>query len=81
MIKKFFSVFLLACCLNIFSANGQNSSDAKMNLAPTPPMGWMTWNFFGTDINENIIREKPEDEFRNTYILEFHELEEYLFDT
>jgi alpha-galactosidase len=26
-------------------------------LAPTPPMGWMTWNYFGTDINEKDIRE------------------------
>ena len=26
-------------------------------LAPTPPMGWMTWNYFGTKINEKDIRE------------------------
>lgn len=26
-------------------------------LCPTPPMGWMTWNYFGTDINEKDIRE------------------------
>jgi alpha-galactosidase len=26
-------------------------------LAPTPPMGWMTWNYFGTDIYEKDIRE------------------------
>lgn len=24
-------------------------------LAPTPPMGWMTWNYFGTNINEKDI--------------------------
>jgi alpha-galactosidase len=29
----------------------------EMMLAPTPPMGWMTWNYFGTDINEKDIRE------------------------
>jgi alpha-galactosidase len=26
-------------------------------LAPTPPMGWMTWNFFGTEIHEEALRE------------------------
>ena len=27
------------------------------SLAPTPPMGWMTWNYFGEHINEKDIRE------------------------
>ena len=26
-------------------------------LAPTPPMGWMTWNQFGPDISEDLIKE------------------------
>ena len=26
-------------------------------LAPTPPMGWNSWNTFGSDINETVIRE------------------------
>ena len=26
------------------------------NLAPTPPMGWNSWNTFNTNINENLIR-------------------------
>jgi len=26
-------------------------------LAKTPPMGWNSWNHFGCDINENIIKE------------------------
>ncbi len=28
----------------------------QKELAPTPPMGFMTWNFFGVDFNENDIR-------------------------
>ena len=24
-------------------------------LAQTPPMGWNTWNTFGTEINEEVI--------------------------
>ena len=27
------------------------------NLAPTPPMGWNSWNKFGCNINEELIRE------------------------
>lgn len=27
------------------------------NLAPTPPMGWNSWNHFACDINENTIKE------------------------
>lgn len=53
MNKKNFLILILAFCMNIFSANAQQKSD----LAPKPPMGWMTWNYFGTNINENIIRE------------------------
>lgn len=26
-------------------------------LSPTPPMGWMTWNYFADNINEQVIRE------------------------
>jgi alpha-galactosidase len=57
MIKKNLLLLVLAFCINIFSVNAQQSADVKTDLAPTPPMGWMTWNYFGTDINENIIRQ------------------------
>jgi alpha-galactosidase len=30
---------------------------AKPPLAPTPPLGWNSWNKFGCDIDENLIRE------------------------
>jgi alpha-galactosidase len=30
---------------------------AKPPLAPTPPMGWNSWNKFGCDIDEDLIRE------------------------
>lgn len=32
----------------------------KKNLAPRPPMGWMTWNLFADDINEQKIMEMAE---------------------
>jgi len=29
----------------------------SQTLAPTPPMGWMSWNFFGDKINEKDLKE------------------------
>ncbi|MEO8962742.1 MAG: glycoside hydrolase family 27 protein [Ginsengibacter sp.] len=55
MFKMILFNSMLALCMNIISVNAQNPS--VTNLAPAPPMGWMTWNFFGTNINENIIHE------------------------
>ena len=55
--KKILFIFFLTLYLNIDLVNAQNSVNPQIGGAPTPPMGWMTWNFFGTDINEGIIHE------------------------
>ncbi|PTX18049.1 alpha-galactosidase [Pontibacter mucosus] len=47
----------LALWLTAFSAPAQDNSSDSKRLAPTPPMGWMTWNFFADNINEKDIRE------------------------
>jgi alpha-galactosidase len=66
---KFFKVFLLCFLglvntINIFSQNNETekksiTSDILLTgqLAPTPPMGWNTWNTFQTKINEEMLRE------------------------
>ncbi len=37
--------------------SGSNKSSIK-NLAPTPPMGWNSWNWFGKkEVNEKVVRE------------------------
>jgi alpha-galactosidase len=41
----------------IFFAAGIRSVAQSGLLAPVPPMGWMTWNQFGPDINEDLIKE------------------------
>ena len=41
---------LLMACLILQMAQAQS-------LAPTPPMGWMTWNYFADRINERDIRD------------------------
>src|SRR6185312_12911332 len=36
----------------------QNSANAKItDLAPTPPMGWNSWNTFQTRIDEKLLRD------------------------
>ena len=54
--------FSLLCCTA--SAQGNVPSDQEATtptprhlLAPTPPMGWMTWNLFKGEISDSLIRE------------------------
>ena len=42
-------VLVQVACLNAYTQKFEN-------LALTPPMGWNSWNKFGCNINENIIR-------------------------
>ena len=44
---------LLLLCLFSPSARGQKFD----GLAKTPPMGWNSWNKFGCDVSESLIRE------------------------
>ncbi|MBV6645592.1 MAG: glycoside hydrolase family 27 protein [Cyclobacteriaceae bacterium] len=45
---------ILIICLSIFTtAVSQKFPD----LAPTPPMGWNSWNYFKCDFNEDLIKE------------------------
>ena len=41
----------------ITSAVAGSPKTAASGLAPTPPMGWNSWNKFGCHIDENLIRE------------------------
>jgi alpha-galactosidase len=43
----------LILCLLASSAHGQKFEQ----LARTPPMGWNSWNKFGCDVSEQLIRE------------------------
>jgi alpha-galactosidase len=48
--QKFWVVFMLLCSVNVL---GQKFED----LAQTPPMGWNSWNGFGCNVDEDLIRE------------------------
>src|SRR5215210_7476887 len=46
-------LLVLFCCLFTPCAYGQKFEQ----LAMTPPMGWNSWNKFGCNVNEALIRE------------------------
>src|SRR5260221_13260687 len=51
-------ILIIALCAR--SALGKTMPSAngtKQNLAPTPPMGWNSWNKFACKIDENLMRE------------------------
>ena len=51
-------VFTLMFFFSALFANAKEVTATPRNqLAPTPPMGWMTWNMFKGDISEQLIRE------------------------
>lgn len=52
------SLLLLISLFGIpIAENAQNVEVAPEHLAPTPPMGWMSWNMFKEDISDSLIRQ------------------------
>ncbi|HTM93697.1 MAG TPA: glycoside hydrolase family 27 protein [Flavisolibacter sp.] len=55
MIKKILlNIFILFLCCSLHSKVFAQKFE---NLAPTPPMGWNSWNTFQTNINEQLVRD------------------------
>ncbi|WP_282122106.1 glycoside hydrolase family 27 protein [Algibacter mikhailovii] len=59
-----FSLFLFKSCLKTKKNDINDQQKLTFNtskilkLAPTPPMGWNSWNWFGKkNINENVVKE------------------------
>ncbi|WP_245812376.1 NPCBM/NEW2 domain-containing protein [Actinophytocola xinjiangensis] len=48
---------LLVTVLTLLIGFAPPATAEKPPLAPTPPMGWNSWNRFGCDIDENLIRQ------------------------
>ncbi len=46
-------ILAVACLLAPTATRAQRFE----NVAPTPPMGWNSWNKFGCDVNEKMLRE------------------------
>ena len=45
---------LAMCGCTLFSAGAQAADEV---LAPTPPMGWNSWNKFGCNVSEKLLRD------------------------
>jgi len=50
-------LLILAAFLLILAGTAKLHAQKFEGLAPTPPMGWNSWNIFGTDIHEQLVRD------------------------
>ena len=57
--KKIILVFALSVSSLVFSQGNTHTQLAGKfeGLAMTPPMGWNSWNTFGTSIDEKLVKE------------------------
>jgi alpha-galactosidase len=49
------ALFVFIVSITFSAAFGQESSVSK-GLAPTPPMGWNSWNKFGCNVSDELVR-------------------------
>ncbi|MCQ2134618.1 MAG: glycoside hydrolase family 27 protein [Bacteroidales bacterium] len=51
----------VVCSSALFAQNREKTKpltdEQWMSLAPTPPMGWNSWNKFGCNVSENLIKD------------------------
>jgi len=53
--RRTFLIFSIGCALT--AAGSGQGQPAWMDLARTPPMGWNSWNKFGCNVSDSLIRE------------------------
>jgi alpha-galactosidase len=54
-VRRTLLIFSIGCALT--AAGSGQSQPAWMDLARTPPMGWNSWNKFGCNVSDTLIRE------------------------
>ncbi len=59
MAPRFASRTLLILCIGcaLTAASSGQGQPAWMDAARTPPMGWNSWNKFGCNVSESLIRD------------------------
>lgn len=57
MRRVFFFIAVVAMMATSAFAQQPTATTERGKLAPTPPIGWMTWNMFKGDISEQLIKE------------------------
>jgi alpha-galactosidase len=61
LLSSLLILFLLFSGAVLFNAQvSQAYAAAISGLAPTPPMGWNSWNKFGCNVNESIIKQEAD---------------------
>ena len=58
----------LTLCLLAMGLAASAQPTPRHKLAPTPPMGWMTWNLFKGDISDQLIRETADAMVENGFV-------------
>ena len=48
--------FVSRCCLAVILLGASSMAGAQSNLAPTPPMGWNSWNHFYQHVTDADVR-------------------------
>ncbi len=60
-IERSFPILVLLACLLVCTSAPllapAASAQTSASLAPTPPMGWNSWNKFGCNVSDKLIRE------------------------
>jgi alpha-galactosidase len=55
-LKAFLLFVVFSFSIFALPQSGSQASLESPNLAPTPPMGWNSWNFFGDKVTEQDVR-------------------------
>src|SRR5689334_4955479 len=55
--KTFLKILTFLSLIFVFPIFAQNTSAVSQNLALTPPMGWNSWNKFGCNVSDELIRQ------------------------
>jgi alpha-galactosidase len=56
MMESKTSIFFLSTVLILVAVAPMAEAGSMDDLAPTPPMGWNSWNTFRLEINEAVVR-------------------------
>ncbi len=59
MKQKFMRVFTFSLIMAFYSTNAQINTE-YWQYAPTPPLGWNSWDIFGTTVTEQQIKEQAD---------------------
>lgn len=60
LLSSLLILILLFSSVVLFNTQAPRAYAAVSGLAPTPPMGWNSWNKFGCNVSESIIKQEAD---------------------